>query len=182
MTICKNKSFVSVGNSYRTGGDEFMAVFFKKNLEELKKKNKVLARRLQKLTLEEASEHIEVYEAESKDLIITLLANAAKNSISYQMQLQEVKNQNIDITNFEDDLNEFKANFSRNVDLAKDKFNKSIEEIDKTIDHLQKVKEGLLSSERNLRLANDKAQELTIKKLTHGNPTMKEMFNEAKKK
>lgn len=113
--------------------------------------------------------------------MITLLANAAKNSINYQKQLVEVKNQNIDITHFEDDLNEFKANFTRNVDLAKDKFNKSIEEIDKTIDHLQKVKEALLGSENNLRIANDKVQDITIKKLTKNNPTMKEKFENIKK-
>lgn len=114
--------------------------------------------------------------------MITLLANAAKNSLEYQRQLAIVKNQNLDITHFEDKLTDFQEKFSTNYQRAGEKFQKAIEEIDKTIDHLQKVKEGLLSSERNLRLANDKAQELTIKKLTHGNPTMKEKFDQIKKK
>lgn len=109
--------------------------------------------------------------------MITLLANAAKNSINYQKQLVEVKNQNIDITHFEDDLNEFKSNFSRNVEIAKGKFDKSIEEIDKTIEHLQKVKDALLGSGNQLRIANDKVQDITIKKLTKNNPTMKEKFD-----
>ena len=113
--------------------------------------------------------------------IISLLANAAKNSVQYQKQLIEVKNQNADISKFEDDLNSFKEDFSRNVGLAKDKFEKSIEEIDKTIDHLQKVKEALLGSGNNLRIANDKVQDITIKKLTKNNPTMKEKFEELKK-
>lgn len=113
--------------------------------------------------------------------MITLLANAAKNSLEYQRQLTIVKNQNLDISNFEEKLTDFQEKFSTNYQRAGEKFNKAIEEIDKTIDHLQKVKEGLLSSERNLRLANDKAQELTIKKLTHGNPTMKEKFDKLKK-
>ena len=108
--------------------------------------------------------------------IITLLTNAAKNSLDYQRQLIEVKNQNVDITHFEEDLNDFKSNFSRNVDLAKDKFNKSIEEIDKTIIHLQKVRENLIGSANNLRIANDKVQDITIKKLTKNNPTMKQKF------
>lgn len=113
--------------------------------------------------------------------MITLLSNAAKNSVSYQKQLVEVKNQNIDITHFEDDLADFKEKFENNFRLASERFNKAIEEIDKTIDYLQKVKADLLGSERNLRLANDKAQDLTIKKLTHNNPTMKAKFDEVKK-
>ena len=108
--------------------------------------------------------------------IISLLTNAAKKSIDYQKELILVKEQNIDITHFEDNLLDFQEKFARNYTLASDKFNKAIEEIDKTIDHLQKVKEGLIGSEKNLRLANDKAQELSIKKLTKNNPTMKEMF------
>ncbi|MCQ2786999.1 MAG: DUF2130 domain-containing protein, partial [Bacilli bacterium] len=104
-----------------------------------------------------------------------------KNSLEYQRQLTIVKNQNLDISNFEEKLTDFQEKFSTNYQRAGEKFNKAIEEIDKTIVHLQKVKEGLLSSERNLRLANDKAQELTIKKLTHGNPTMKEKFDKLKK-
>lgn len=110
--------------------------------------------------------------------MITLLSNAAKNSLDYQRQLIEVKNQNLDITHFEDNLLDFQDKFSKNYQLASDKFAKAIEEIDKTIDHLQKVKEGLIGSERNLRLANDKAQDLSIKKLTRGNPTMQAKFDE----
>ncbi len=110
--------------------------------------------------------------------IITLLRNAAMNSLKYKAELALVKNQNIDITNFEDKMNKFKEGFARNYDLASRKFKEAIEEIDKTISHLQKTKEALLSSENNLRLANDKAEDLTIKKLTHGNPTMKSKFEE----
>ncbi len=113
--------------------------------------------------------------------MITLLSNAAKNSLEYQKQLVEVKSQNIDITNFEEDLLDFKEKFDNNFRLAGEKFAKAIDEIDKTIDHLQKVKEGLIGSERNLRLANDKAQDLTIKKLTKNNPTMKQKFDDLKK-
>ena len=91
-----------------------------------------------------------------------------------------MRNQNIDITNFEEKLNVFKSGFSKNYDLANRKFNSAISEIDKTIIHLQKTKEALLSSDRNLRLANDKADKLTIKKLTHGNPTMKLKFENKK--
>lgn len=109
--------------------------------------------------------------------IITLLTNAAKNSLAYQKQLVEIKNQNIDISNFENNLLDFQEKFSNNYRLASEKFSSAIAEIDKTIDHLNKVKEGLLGSERNLRLANDKAQDLSIKKLTKNNPTMQKMFN-----
>ena len=112
--------------------------------------------------------------------IITLLTNAAKNSLAYQKQLVEIKNQNIDISNFENNLLDFQEKFSNNYRLASEKFNSAIAEIDKTIDHLQKVKEGLLGSERNLRLANDKAQDLSIKKLTKNNPTMQGMFDKDK--
>lgn len=108
--------------------------------------------------------------------LITLLRGAALNSLKYKKQLQIVQNQNIDISRFEDKLNNFKDTFGRNYRLASEKFNKAIEEIDKTIDHLQKTKENLLSSENNLRLANNKAEDLTIKRLTSGNETMKEMF------
>ncbi|MBK7307555.1 MAG: DUF2130 domain-containing protein [Chitinophagaceae bacterium] len=111
--------------------------------------------------------------------IITLLRNAAMNSLKYKAELALVRNQNIDITNFEDKIKTFKDGFARNYDLASRKFKEAIEEIDKTINHLQKTKEALLSSENNLRLANDKAEDLTIKKLTHGNPTMKAKFEEA---
>lgn len=112
--------------------------------------------------------------------IITLLRNAAMNSLQYKAELALVKNQNIDITDFEEKINNFKDGFARNYDLASRKFKTAIEEIDKTIDHLQKTKEALLSSDNNLRLANQKAEDLTIKKLTHGNPTMKAKFDELK--
>jgi len=110
--------------------------------------------------------------------IITLLRNAAMNALKYKAELALVKNQNIDITDFEDNINKFKEGFARNYELASNKFKTAIEEIDKTIDHLQKTKESLLSSENNLRLANNKAEDLTIKKLTRGNPTMTAKFAE----
>ncbi len=110
--------------------------------------------------------------------IITLLRNAAMNALKYKAELALVKNQNIDITNFEDNINKFKEGFARNYELASNKFKTAIEEIDKTIDHLQKTKESLLSSENNLRLANNKAEDLTIKKLTRGNRTMTAKFAE----
>lgn len=112
--------------------------------------------------------------------IITVLRNAAVHSIQYRHELELIKNQNIDITHFEEDINEFKDKFSRNYRIASDKFKKAIDEIDKTIDHLQKTKEALLSSENNLRLANNKAEDLTIKRLTKGNPTMAAKFAELK--
>ena len=110
--------------------------------------------------------------------IITLLRNAALSSLEYKKQLVEVKNQNLDITHFEEDMNNFKLSFARNYELASKKFKNAIEEIDKTIDHLQKTKEALLSSENNLRLANNKADDLSIKKLTRNNPTMAAKFAE----
>ncbi len=110
--------------------------------------------------------------------IITLLRNAAANSLHVKKELEVMKEQNIDITHFEENLNDFKEKFSNNFRLASDRFNKAILEIDKTIDHLQKTKDHLLSSERNLRLANDKADGLSIKKLTYQNPTMKKKFAE----
>ena len=113
--------------------------------------------------------------------IITLLANAAKNSLAYKKELIEVKSQNVDVSKFEENLQEFQTGFARNLSLASQKFTTAVEEIDKTISHLQKVKENLIGSERNLRLANDKAQDLTIKKLTKNNPTMQEKFDELKK-
>ena len=112
--------------------------------------------------------------------MITLLRNAGLKSISYQHQLMEIKNQNIDITHFEEDLAAFKEGFARNYDLASRKFKTAIDEIDKTIDHLQKTKDALLSSENNLRLANNKAEDLTVKKLTKNNPTMAAKFKELK--
>lgn len=110
--------------------------------------------------------------------IITLLRNAAMNAVKYKSELALVKAQNVDITNFESELDTFKSGFARNYDLASRKFKTAIEEIDKTIDHLQKTKDALLGSENNLRLANDKAQDVTIKKLTRGNPTMAAKFAE----
>jgi hypothetical protein len=108
--------------------------------------------------------------------IITLLRNAAMNSMKYKAELTLIRSQNIDITNFEDSINNFKEGFAKNYELASRKFKTAIEEIDKTIDHLQKTKEALLSSENNLRLANNKTEDLTIKKLTRGNPTMTAKF------
>lgn len=113
--------------------------------------------------------------------IITLLRNAALNTMQYKEELNLMKSQNVDITNFEENVNAFKTGFAKNYELANRKFNTAIAEIDKTINHLQKTKEALLSSDRNLRLANDKADKLTIKKLTHGNPTMKAKFHEISK-
>lgn len=113
--------------------------------------------------------------------IITLLRNAAMNTLKYKQELNLMKSQNIDITNFEEKIDAFRKGFAYNYDLASRKFKTAIDEIDKTIVHLQKTKEALLSSENNLRLANNKADDLTIKKLTHGNPTMKAKFEEAKK-
>ena len=110
--------------------------------------------------------------------MITLLRNAAQNSLKYKTELALVKAQNIDIANFEDELDNFKNAFGKNYDLASKRFQTAIEEIDKSIDHLQKTKEALLSTDRNLRLANDKAQDVTIKKLTRGNPTMAAKFGQ----
>lgn len=112
--------------------------------------------------------------------IITLLRNAAMNSMKYKAELNLMRNQNVDITNFEEKINTFKEGFARNYELASRKFKTAIDEIDKTITHLQKTKDALLSSENNLRLANNKADDLTIKKLTHGNPTMKAKLNNLK--
>lgn len=112
--------------------------------------------------------------------IITLLRNAAQNSLKYKKELALVRSQNIDITNFESDLDAFKTGFARNYELASKKFKTAISEIDKTIDHLQKTKDALLGSENNLRLANNKADELSVKKLTKSNPTMATKFDELK--
>lgn len=113
--------------------------------------------------------------------MITLLRNAAKNSLQYQQELQNVRNQQVDILHFEENMNAFKDGFARNYRLASDKFATAIKEIDKTIDHLQKTKAALISSEDNLRLANKKADELSIKKLTKNAPSVKAMFDELKK-
>lgn len=113
--------------------------------------------------------------------IITLLRNAAMSSLKYKTELALVKAQSVDITNFENELETFKSAFSRNYDLASQRFQKAIDEIDKSIDHLQKTRDALIGTDRNLRLANDKAQDVTIKKLTRGNPTMAAKFAELKK-
>lgn len=113
--------------------------------------------------------------------MITLLVNAARKSISYQKELAVTRAQNVDVTNFENQLTAFKEAFGRNYRLASDKFKTAIDEIDKSIAHLQKIKDALTGSENQLRLANDKAEDLTIKKLTRGNPTMKAKFDEARK-
>ena len=110
--------------------------------------------------------------------IITLLRNASMNSMQYKAELSNIRNQNIDITNFEDNITKFKEGFAKNYDLASRQFKTAIDEIDKTMDHLQKTKDALLASVNNLRLANNKAEDLTIKKLTNGNPTMKAKFDE----
>ncbi|SEV86179.1 hypothetical protein SAMN05216413_0324 [Ruminococcaceae bacterium KH2T8] len=113
--------------------------------------------------------------------MITLLRNAALNSLQYQRELAVVRNQQLDIVNFESQMNEFKDSFGRNYRIASDKFKKAIEEIDKTIDHLIKTKEALLSSDNNLRIANNKAEDLTIKKLTKNSPSVRAMFDEINK-
>ena len=112
--------------------------------------------------------------------IITLLRNAALSSLQYRKELALVQQQNIDVTNFEDQLADFKDKFGRNYRIASQKFQKAIEEIDKSIDHLQKIKDNLIGSENQLRLANDKAEDLTVKKLTRKNPTMKALLDEAR--
>lgn len=113
--------------------------------------------------------------------LISLLRNAALNSLDYQRELAAVRNQNIDISNFEQNLYDFKDRFGRNYRLASEKFQIAIDEIDKSIARMQKVKEALLSSENNLRLANNKLEDLTIKKLTKDNPTMQKRFAELPK-
>jgi hypothetical protein len=110
--------------------------------------------------------------------IITLLRNAALNSLEYKAELEHVKSQNIDVTNFESKLDEFKTGFAKNYDLAARRYQEAIDGIDKTIDQLTKIKTALTSSENNLRLANDKAQDVTVKKLTAKNPTMKAKFDD----
>ena len=112
--------------------------------------------------------------------MITLLRNAALNTLSYKKELVTIQNQNIDVSNFENEMLDFQDKFGRNYRLASEKFKKAIEEIDKSIDHLNKIRDALLSSENNLRLANEKAQDLSIKKLTKNNKTMQELFNKAK--
>ena len=113
--------------------------------------------------------------------IISLLVQTSKKSLEYKQQLQIARNQSIDVTNFENQLLDFRDKFGRNYRLASEKFQTAIEEIDKSIAHLQKIKENLIGTENNLRLANDKAESLTIKKLTQNNPTMTTLFEEARK-
>lgn len=113
--------------------------------------------------------------------LISILVKASKNSIQYQRQLAVAQSQSVDVTNFENALNDFKEKFGNNFRLASDKFQKAIDDIDKSIEQLQKIKASLLGSENNLRLANNKAEELTIRKLTYKNPTMKAKFEEARK-
>lgn len=112
--------------------------------------------------------------------LIMILVQTSRKSIEYKRQLEIARSQSIDVTNFESQLNDFKEKFANNYRLASEKFKVAIEEIDKSISHLQKIKDALIGSERNLRLANDKADSLTIKKLTRGNPTMKEKFEQAR--
>lgn len=114
--------------------------------------------------------------------IITLIRGVSLKSMEYKKQLMEIKNQNIDISHFEENMNSFKEGFARNYRIASEKFKKAIEEIDKTIDHLQKTKDALISSENNLRIANNKAEDLTIKRLTANNPTMTKLFDDIKEK
>ena len=113
--------------------------------------------------------------------IITLLVQTSKKTLEFRKELEIARSQSIDVTNFENRLLEFKDKFGKNFRLASEKFRKAVEEIDKSIDHLQKIKEALIGSENNLRLANDKAEDLSIKKLTRGNPTMKQKFEEARR-
>ena len=113
--------------------------------------------------------------------LITLIQSLSNKTLQYKKELEKEKNQNIDISHFEENINNFKESFGRNYRLASEKFKRAIDEIDKTIDHLQKTKEALLSSENNLRIANNKAEDLTIKKLTNNNETMKKMFEDVKK-
>ena len=114
--------------------------------------------------------------------MITLIRSAALKSLDYKKELIIAKNTSVDISNFEENLNIFKEGFSRNYRLASENFAKAIDEIDKTIDHLNKVRESLLKSDNNLRLANNKAEDLSIKKLTHNSPSMKEQFDKLKEK
>ena len=114
--------------------------------------------------------------------LITLIRGAALNALEYKKEMLVLQNQNIDISHFEENMNAFKSGFARNYRIASEKFSKAIEEIDKTIDHLQKTKDALISSDRNLRLANNKAEELTIKRLTRNSPTMAKLFEEQNRK
>ena len=112
--------------------------------------------------------------------LITLLVQTSKKSLEYKKQLIQAQNREVDVTNFENKLEDFKKRFGRHYSLASQKFNDAIKQIDDTINKLQKVKENLLGSENNLRMANNDAEDLTIKKLTRGNPTMRQKFDEAR--
>ena len=114
--------------------------------------------------------------------LITLIRGAALNALEYKKEMLVLQNQNIDISRFEENMNAFKSGFAKNYRIASEKFSKAIEEIDKTIDHLQKTKDALISSDRNLRLANNKAEELTIKRLTRNSETMAKLFEEEQNK
>lgn len=114
--------------------------------------------------------------------LITLIRGAALNALEYKKEMLVLQNQNIDISHFEENMNAFKSGFAKNYRIASEKFSKAIEEIDKTIDHLQKTKDALISSDRNLRLANNKAEELTIKRLTRNSETMAKLFEEEQNK
>ena len=113
--------------------------------------------------------------------LITLLVQTSRKSLEYRRELETARRQSVDVTNFENQLREFQDKFGRNSRLASERFQTAIDEIDKSIQHLQKIKEALIGSENNLRLANDKAESLTIRKLTRNNPTMKEKFDEARR-
>ena len=197
-------------DSDETGTEFVSIMFEMKNESDLtatKKKNKDFLKELDKDRTEKGCEYAvlvsllepenELYNAGIVDLshrypkmyivrpqffipIITLLRNAAMNSLEYKTELELVKSQNVDITNFENDLEKFKTAFAKNYDLASRRFQTAIDEIDKSINHLQKIKDALLGTDRNLRLANDKAQDVTIKKLTRNNSTMASKFKELK--
>jgi hypothetical protein len=113
--------------------------------------------------------------------LISLLVQTSKKSLEYKQQLAIAQSQSVDVSNFENQLNDFRDKFGKNYRLASEKFKTAIDEIDKSIQHLQKIKDALIGSENNLRLANDKAESLTIKKLTRNNPTMKQKFDDARK-
>ena len=166
-------------------GIEFISIMFemKNEMDETatKKKNEDFFRELDNTGIVDVSyRYPKMYVIRPQFFIpmITLLRNASLNALRYKQELAVIKNQNIDISHFEEDMNDFKEKFNRNFRLASERFHRAIDEIDKTIDHLQKTKEALLSSENNLRLANNKAEDLSIKRLTKNNPTMKAKFDE----
>ena len=131
------------------------------------------------LPLDSRNLKLHTYEAPR---LVTLLRNAAMNALMYKQELAVVRNQEIDISNFEDSLLQFKNDFGRNYDIAHNHFDKAIDEIDKTISHLEKVKKELLGSDNQLRIANNKVEDVSVKKLTRDNPTMRAKFEELKQK